>query len=197
MLCVAHKIPDRLCQCAVPVPPGNRRGLREACAAHLRERHAQWRGYPPGRRDPHAAEVIASSPAMKIYLSPQLAPTMCLPVDSPAAGALTWLPYAVRFKLDACALRISLREWQGLQLRERQALVLAHLVRGIEGFRAIALASGATADHSGPRPEVVLTASDYAGLVQAVVSGWRVGSTPLARYVLRKIANKKQAHATT
>ena len=39
-------------QRALPFAPGHAGGLRQAGQAHLRERHAQWRGDPPGRRDP-------------------------------------------------------------------------------------------------------------------------------------------------
>ena len=39
-------------QRALPFAPGHAGRLRQAGQAHLRERHAQWRGDPPGRRDP-------------------------------------------------------------------------------------------------------------------------------------------------
>ena len=42
---------------ALPQPPGHPAGLRPAGAPHPRERHAQRRGDPPGRRDPPGAEV--------------------------------------------------------------------------------------------------------------------------------------------
>jgi NAD(P)-dependent dehydrogenase (short-subunit alcohol dehydrogenase family) len=48
-------------QRTLPQPPGHARGLRQAGEAHHRERHAQRRSDPPGRRDPPGAALIASS----------------------------------------------------------------------------------------------------------------------------------------
>ncbi len=45
-------------QRALPQPPGHARGLRQAGQAHHRERHAQRRSDPPGRRDPTGAALM-------------------------------------------------------------------------------------------------------------------------------------------
>jgi hypothetical protein len=54
---------------------------------------------------------------------PHVAPVRTFAFESSEARALAWLPLAVRFKLDLCGLRVSLREWQGLTLAQRQALL--------------------------------------------------------------------------
>jgi hypothetical protein len=68
------------------------------------------------------------------------APTMVLPFEPIEARELTWIPLAVRFKLDRCGVRISLGQWQALSVTERGALLLApegrmfeRLLDGISG----------------------------------------------------------------
>jgi hypothetical protein len=136
--------------------------------------------------------------AVKIHLSPDLSPTSWLEVDSPAARQLTWLPYAVRFKLDACGLRMSLHDWQRLPAAQRMALVRAPLIQGPGGFQPLALATGASEDASGRAgPEGALEPADFRYLHEDVMEGWLAGATTFSKYVLRKIAAKKQVHGST
>lgn len=58
---------------------------------------------------------------------PHLEPVATLPGEPPQARALTWLPLAVRYKLDRCGVRISLAQWQALDLPTRTALLEAPL----------------------------------------------------------------------
>lgn len=129
---------------------------------------------------------------MKPVLPPDLAPTSCLDVDSAAARELTWLPYAVRFKLDECGLRMSLRDWQQLSVAQRAALVHAPLLPGTGGFRPLALAIGAKPDavesHSAARkPSHV----DLRCLPITEVEHWLAFATPFARYVAGKLVGKR------
>jgi hypothetical protein len=55
--------------------------------------------------------------------------------------ALSWLPLAVRFKLDVCGLRLSLAQWQDIQLGKRAELVLQPLELG--RFQDAAIKAGA------------------------------------------------------
>jgi hypothetical protein len=63
-----------------------------------------------------------------------------------AARELQWLPLAVRYKLDACGLKIGLKEWQALALADREALLrcpagapfAAHLLALVPGARKLA-----------------------------------------------------------
>lgn len=56
-------------------------------------------------------------------MSTDLPPTTCLPTEPGQARALTWLPLAVRYKLDLASLKLSLRLWQALPRGDREALV--------------------------------------------------------------------------
>ena len=84
-----------------------------------------------------------------------LAPTACLTFESQACQSLQWLPLAVRFKLDECGLKLSLQQWQGLPLAERQALLA--LPSGA-GFASRCIAAGAT-QHV--RPVAVSSFAEY------------------------------------
>lgn len=129
---------------------------------------------------------------MKPFLGPDLSPTSCLDVDSAAARELTWLPYAVRFKLDECGLRMSLREWQQLPLGQRAALVHAPLLPGAGGFRPLALAIGAKPDAVEPRAQADKpNPVDLRCLHIADLERWLASATPFARYVAGKLARKK------
>jgi hypothetical protein len=50
-------------------------------------------------------------------------PTRTFAFEPLQARELEWLPLAVRFKLDRCGLRVRLRHWQALDLRERSSLL--------------------------------------------------------------------------
>ena len=134
---------------------------------------------------------------MNFLLSPHLSPTICLDVDSPAAQRLVWLPYAVRFKLDACELRMSLPHWQRLAFEERSALVGASLVDGDRGFRALALRLGATAGASRLPPDSTLRGDALHDLHEDVIESWRFGATAFSNYVLKKMASRKQTDQAT
>ena len=56
-------------QRALPFAPGHARGLRQAGQAHLRERHAQRRSDPPGRRDPPRAALSSQAVPISMHLS--------------------------------------------------------------------------------------------------------------------------------
>jgi hypothetical protein len=51
-------------------------------------------------------------------------PTRTFDFEPLQARELEWLPLAVRFKLDRCALRVRLRHWQALDRRERASLLV-------------------------------------------------------------------------
>ena len=74
---------------------------------------------------------------------PGLAPTACLDFEPDEAKRLGWLPLAVRFKLDQCGLRFSLREWRALPLATRATLLAAPLDATADGFLQLALGAGA------------------------------------------------------
>jgi hypothetical protein len=129
---------------------------------------------------------------MTTSLRPDLSPTSCLEVDSAAARELTWLPYAVRFKLDECGLRMSLREWQQLPLGQRADLVHAPLLPGAGGFRPLALAIGAMPDAVGRRDAADVSNSvDLRCLHIGDGQRWLTSATPFARYVAGKLIRKK------
>lgn len=135
---------------------------------------------------------------MQIVSNPQLSPTSCLDIDSAAAKELTWLPYAVRFKLDECGLGMSLRDWQMLPQAERVALVHAPLAPGRVGFEHLAMACGArTAACRQRAATTTLDASEIECLPGVDPEQWRACATPFARYVLRKIAHRKEVHEAT
>jgi hypothetical protein len=46
-------------------------------------------------------------------------------LDTPEACALTWIPLAVRYKLDTCGLRISLASWQAVSVKLRRGFLEA------------------------------------------------------------------------
>jgi hypothetical protein len=50
-------------------------------------------------------------------------PVRLIPCEPPQAHSLVWLPLAVRFKLDAAGLRVSLFEWQTLTREQRFGLL--------------------------------------------------------------------------
>ena len=124
-----------------------------------------------------------SADPMKPSISPFLKPISCLDIEPPEARALTWLPLAVRYKLDECGLRISLREWQELPLQRRAALVAAPLAAGPEGFQQQALAAGAGADQ---RPRHTETESMLIGDLPPA-------ATLFTRYVLGKLCQQQAA----
>lgn len=134
---------------------------------------------------------------MTAYLPPDLSPTSCLDADSAAAQELTWLPYAVRFKLDECGLRLSLREWQQLTMGEREALVHAPLLPGTGGFRLLALALGAKLDAVRLRTPAngLLDGIDLGRLQIADADYWLTSATPFARYVIEKLAKAALARS--
>lgn len=75
-------------------------------------------------------------------LPPDPGPTQAFPFEPDAARALTWLPLAVRYKLDRCALRVSLQAWQALPLRSRERLLACPAGDAFHGL-ALALFEGA------------------------------------------------------
>jgi hypothetical protein len=67
------------------------------------------------------------------------------------ARELEWLPLAVRYKLDACGLKISLQEWQSLHREERA--VLLHIEAGAAFDRMVLeLFPGARLRRGSPQP---------------------------------------------
>lgn len=51
--------------------------------------------------------------------------------------SLEWIPRVMRERLDACAVRISLKQWQALPLAARQTLAhLAEQQLAVEAYRA-------------------------------------------------------------
>lgn len=102
---------------------------------------------------------------MEALVHPHLAPNVCLEQEPAQAKGLVWLPLALRYKLDATRLRISLRDWQRLPLECRLALLQAPLDPGTSGFRSRAVTAGARRDSTAGACEandVVESFSTYA-----------------------------------
>lgn len=116
-------------------------------------------------------------------VSPFLVPTSCLDFEPPEARVLTWLPLAVRHKLDECGLRLSLHDWQQLPLQRRAALLAAPLADDPEGFEQQALAAGARRDRH----------RDGTGSDLMMTVDLPPAATRFARYVLCKLCQQAPA----
>ena len=116
-------------------------------------------------------------------MRPDLAPTACLPFEPAEARSLQWLPLAVRYKLDACGLRLSLGQWQALS--EAARLQLLQLAAGAE-FALRATQAGASRD-ARMREPVQLNAAEAAQALDcgaAAARTWLAAATPFAHYAL-------------
>lgn len=125
-------------------------------------------------------------------MRPDLAPTACLPFEPEEARKLAWLPLAVRHKLDGCALRLSLGQWQALSLATR--LELLQLPAGAE-FARWAVQAGAHRD-TRVRAPVRLTIEELVRALRCDATGataWLAGATPFAHYVLHKARRTEAA----
>lgn len=78
--------------------------------------------------------------AMLDAVPQDLQPLTCLDFEPEEARDLTWLPLAVRFKLDEVGLRCSLAQWQALSFAKR-----TELLNCLPGDRFSTLARGAGA----------------------------------------------------
>lgn len=127
-------------------------------------------------------------------MRPDLAPTACLPLEADEARCLLWLPLAVRHKLDSCALRLSLADWQALSMAAR--LQLLQLRAGSE-FAMRAVEAGATHDTRLRKPvrcdaaQVAQALDCKAAAAQACLTA----ATPFAQYALVKLSKTGRAWA--
>ena len=97
-------------------------------------------------------------------MRPDLAPTACLPFEPEEARSLQWLPLAVRYKLDACGLRLSLGQWQALS--EAARLQLLQLAAGAE-FALRATQAGASREELGDVLAMAIQMGGGPGLMYA------------------------------
>lgn len=121
-------------------------------------------------------------------MRPDLAPTCCLDFEPTAARALEWLPLAVRFKLDQWQLKLTLRQWQSMDLETRALWVASPA--GDE-FRRIATMAGAQALSAPVTPIAVDDASIAAVALRVSETDaqvWLQRATPFAHYALAKRA---------
>ena len=93
---------------------------------------------------------------MQFKLSADLQPTVRLPFEPCEAQALTWLPLAVRYKLDQASLKLPLKAWQRLPREDRERLLA--LPAG-SAFEAHAVSTGAF--HKPSRERIPSTFVDY------------------------------------
>jgi len=93
---------------------------------------------------------------MLFNMSADLQPTVHLPFEPGEAQALTWLPLAVRYKLDQVSLKLPLKAWQSLPRKDRERLLA--LPAG-SAFEAHAVSAGAF--HEPPRELVPGAFGDY------------------------------------
>lgn len=119
-------------------------------------------------------------------MEPDLAPTACLPFEPEEARCLHWLPLAVRHKLDACGLRLSLAQWQALDLADRR-----ELLRSAPGqaFAFAAERAGAVADRREAKPQRLEAAQVAQGLGcgAEAARAWLEAASPFARYACAKL----------
>lgn len=98
---------------------------------------------------------------------------------------MDWFPFAIRYKLDRAALKLSLHQWQSLSLDTRLDLLHSPLELG---FISTALRCGAS--FAGvPQAQAEMDAMEVAQLLECSseeASTWLALSTPFARYALRK-----------
>ena len=93
---------------------------------------------------------------MQFKLSADLQPTVRLPFEPCEAQVLTWLPLAVRYKLDQASLKLPLKAWQRLPREDRERLLA--LPAG-SAFEAHAVSTGAF--HKPSRERIPSTFVDY------------------------------------
>lgn len=113
-------------------------------------------------------------------------PTLCLPFESASARSLDWLPLAVRYKLDAAGLRLTLEQWKALPITERGDL-LRRLPQ--DSFRAQACKAGAVSQARQRTIEVDIDDVEVARILMCSVGDanvWLSGATSFALYVMKK-----------
>lgn len=93
---------------------------------------------------------------MQFKLSADLQPTVRLSFEPCEAQALTWLPLAVRYKLDQASLKLPLKAWQRLPREDRERLLA--LPAG-SAFEAQAVSAGAF--HKPSRERITSAFVDY------------------------------------
>ncbi len=112
------------------------------------------------------------------------------------AEGMTCIPMAVRFKLDACGVKLSLKEWA--KLTPEQRMELFQSPSGTFGERMRALAPAAKTLEIDPRPpwddasvvpEVVAASAEAKGIALDV-QRWAALS-PLQRFALCKLSRAK------
>lgn len=118
-------------------------------------------------------------------MRPNVEPTACLPFEPDEVRRLSWLPLAVRHKLDGCGLRLTLTAWQALPLAVRAALL--HQSSG-PAFALLAGQAGATTDMR-INKQIRLQIEEIAQALncdRAAADAWLVSATPFAHYALDK-----------
>jgi hypothetical protein len=127
-------------------------------------------------------------------------------------ATLRCIPMAVRYKLDAAGVKLSLKEWAKLGEDERRALLAARCHADADaaafGARAIALVEARTGAPPRPLPPVALSALRAAGspppevLERAAREGVALSHerwaalTPLRRFALTKLARPSHEGAS-
>ncbi len=116
-----------------------------------------------------------------------VAPVRVFGFEPPEARQLAWLPLAVRFKLDACGVRLRLHEWRALTMGQRRALLSTGRP---DAFRALlhslAPAAAAVAD-CGPREDLAACPPELEAAFPGAARRWAQASA-FERYLAGKIA---------
>jgi len=130
--------------------------------------------------------------------------------ESELGADLTYMPMAVRFKLDQCGIRLSLAEWQRLPEYRRRELLYApcdhedtianyrQLVRSwvkeSTGTEPLAIPTASDPPWaSSDVPEQLAQAATQMGLSVPSPASWRILS-PLERFALLKLSRKEHDH---
>jgi len=119
-------------------------------------------------------------------------PDCVLRFEPPQAQTLEWLPLAVRFKLDACCLKVQLEDWRHLPRAEREALLICPAGMAFEDLvlalvpHARRLPARAAAAQSALRVALAEALSLPAANAMRLEK-WLRGISPYERYLLGKV----------
>jgi hypothetical protein len=121
-----------------------------------------------------------------------LSPTAVLDFEPEQAKSLSWLPLAIRHKLDDAGLRLTLRQWQDLPDGARRELL--RRMPG-DGFATQARAAGASAAPPAGASDGTLKDTDLAVLFGCSVhqaQAWLAAASPFARYAVGKRMDRER-----
>jgi hypothetical protein len=129
--------------------------------------------------------------------------------ESELEATLTYIPLAVRFKLDKCGIKLSLDAWQLLPEDRRRELlrapcdkakaiasyrqVLCSFVREASGDKPPLVSIPADSPSADVAPEQITRATAALGLPPPSSAGWRK-LTPLQRFALVKLSREGREH---